>query len=145
MIHNALVTLAITLCGTETAAAESGLLFQISEDDPSQNSDVVNSVAFSRNGQAVAAAYGRFIGLLQESRPGQAILWDAEKGTRRLMLRGYVDGVSSVAFSPDGKCVAASGYVGDIKPWHPQNGKLTREIAAPGIVSSVAFSPDGRR
>lgn len=144
MVYCVLVTFTISLCWTDTAAAEDGLLFRIAEDDPNQNSDVVSFVAFAGDGRTVAAAYGRFVGLLQDSRPGQAILWDAKDGTRRFTLHGYADGVSSVAFSPDGKCVAASGYVGDIKLWQVQNGKRVREIVAPGIVSSVAFSPNGR-
>ena len=70
------------------------------------NSDVVSSVAYSPDGQTIAASYGRYIGLLQKSRPGQAILWDARTGKRRFTLSGYSDGVSSVVFSPDGRLVA---------------------------------------
>ena len=135
--------LMVLLLWTAAAAAGDATLFRISKDDWNENSDIVSCVAWSPDGETIAASYGRFVGLLQESRPGQAILWDARTGNRRLALTGYTDGVSSVAFSPDGKTVAASGYVGELKLWDTRNGKLLRLIRAPGIIRSVAFSPEG--
>ena len=93
----------------KTAVAEERITFRIPADDPNENSAVVRSVAFSSDGTLLAATYGRFIGLLQEPRPGQAIVWDAHAGVRRATLLGHKDGVSSVAFSPEGKILATGG------------------------------------
>jgi len=61
-------------------------------------------------------------------------------------LTGYTDGVSSVAFSPDGKTLASGSYDNTIRLWDVATG---RPIGSPltghtGQVLSVAFSPDGK-
>lgn len=53
--------------------------------------------------------------------------------------------VWSVAFSPDGKTLAASGSRGPIKLWDVKTGKEKATLTGHrNIVSSVAFSPDGK-
>ena len=73
-------------------------------------------------------------------------VWDADKGTETLTLKGHTGEVSSVAFSPDGKRIV-SGSAGQHgeglgcrqghRNAHPQG--------AHRPVTSVAFSPDGKR
>ncbi|NUQ64750.1 MAG: WD40 repeat domain-containing protein [Pirellulales bacterium] len=123
------------------------VVLRIPEDDPNENSDIVRSVAFSPDGQVVAAGYGRFIGLLQAPQPGQAILWDSRTGKRLASLLGYRDGVSSVVFSPDGKLLATAGFAGDIKIWDPHTRKVIRDlrIGRDRVVLAVTFSSDGTR
>jgi WD40 repeat protein len=70
----------------------------------------VTSVAFSPDGKAVAAGFNVAVG---DRVVGRVVLWDAASRKRLLeeplaVEEGYVD---SVAFSPDGKTVAA-GYGG---------------------------------
>src|SRR5262249_35318850 len=60
-----------------------------------------------------------------------------------LTLKGHTGGVSSVAYSPDGKRLASASDDKTGKVWDAQTGKelLTHQ----GLGYSVAFSPDGKR
>lgn len=130
---------------TGTAAAQQ-IRFRLPGDDPNTNSDVIRSAAYSPDGMLLAVGYGRFVGLLQESRPGQAILWEARTGKRSASVAGKADGVCSVAFSPDGKILAVAEYPGIIRLCDVPSGRVERTIKAPAWTpGSIAFSPDGKR
>ena len=56
-------------------------------------------------------------------------VWDADKGTETLSLKGHTHMVSSVAFSPDGKrIVSGSDWDNTVKVWDADKGT---EIALP--------------
>jgi WD40 repeat protein len=42
-------------------------------------------------------------------------VWDAQTGQEVLALKGHTRGVSSVAFSPDGKRIASASGGGEVK------------------------------
>jgi WD40 repeat protein len=93
----------------------------------------------------LAVGYGRFVGLLQEGRPGQAVLWDTRTGKRMAGVTGKADGVCSVAFSPDGKILAVAEYPGIIRLCDAPTGRVGLTIQAPALTTgSIAFSPDGK-
>jgi WD40 repeat protein len=81
-------------------------------------------------------------------------MWDAEsckelfrfgRGLRRF---GKTPGVLySVAFSPDGKTLAACGSSDTISLWDPKTGQPKGQLVAEGAgwMSSLAFSPDGKK
>ena len=98
----------------------------------------VNSVAFSPEGRALAAAGG------EPGRPGGVILWDVDTRTPRVVLRGHTQEVSSVLFSADGGTLATASPDGTVRLWDPDTA-AARSALAPGIgaLRAVAFSPDG--
>ena len=114
--------------------------------------------SFSPDGKRLALAK-HF--LLPESPPrtdGTISVWDTVTGEESLTLKGNTGGeVASVAFSPDGKRIAAAiitvrmGHPpqtspGEVKVWDATTGQELTPLKDPtGTVQSVAFSPDGKR
>jgi WD40 repeat protein len=117
--------------------------------------DFVSALAFSRSGTTLATG----------SWDGAVTLWDAKTGTRLRDMNsvgndsagGHEGGgqeatttsVNSLAFSPDGRTIAAGAKEGGawrLRTWNAQSGELlvNSGVASPGN-TSVAFSPDGTR
>jgi WD40 repeat protein len=113
----------------------------------------ITSVAFSPDGRTLAAGHHRF---RIDGGGSGVVLWDMS--TRKRLAEEPLpvkEGkVSSIAFSPDGKTLAAGYYrfgVGDSKfgvvLWDMSTRKRLAEEPLPvkeGQVSSIAFSPDGK-
>jgi WD40 repeat protein len=74
-------------------------------------------------------------------------LWDVASGKALRTLAKQASGVSTVAFSPNGKILASnSGELGaQVKLWDSASGKALRTMPSQTLeVKSVAFSPDGK-
>ena len=49
-------------------------------------------------------------------------LWDVDAGKERAILRGHTEGVTCVAFAPDGKALASNAFDGTIRVWDSGTG-----------------------
>jgi WD40 repeat protein/serine/threonine protein kinase len=84
---------------------------------------------------------------------GEVKLWDATHLQLLRILKGRGSEVWSVAFSPDGRRLAAGGVVweegersGEVTIWDPDNGQVIQTLLGHAdLVFSVVFSPDSTR
>src|SRR5215469_4338318 len=65
---------------------------------------------------------------------------DAQERPRVLRL----DGVFSVALSPDGKTALSGGGDETLRLWNLTSGREIRKFQGSGVVYSVAIAPDGK-
>jgi WD40 repeat protein len=100
----------------------------------------VNAVAVNRSGTLLAVAAR-----------SRVVLYGMRSGRVERVLEANAGQVQTVAFSPDGRMLAA-GTVGDsnyppaVPIWDTTSGRLLKLIGAPNAVTAinaVAFSPDG--
>jgi WD40 repeat protein len=107
---------------------------------------VVRALAVSTDGKVVASAGD-----------GAVQLWDAGTGKVGRKLSGPTDWVLALAFSPDGKQLAAGGQDGRLWLWDVSTGAKRFDVLAQApvppkapappvnVVSALAFSPDGKQ
>ncbi|MCI0465046.1 MAG: WD40 repeat domain-containing protein [Gemmataceae bacterium] len=108
------------------------------------HTDMVYAVAFSPDGKTLASA----------SRDETVKLWHVATGKERATFQAHTEAdkesrepvysVMSVAFSPDGKTLAAASYDLTVKVWDVATGKRATFQGHTQAVYSVAFSPDGK-
>ena len=112
----------------------------------------VYSVAFSPDGRLLATGAGPpEYARVRPKTPGALKIWDARTGKLRLDLTGQTLAISSLAFSPDGRHLAAAevdvrgSWSGPLRVWNVATGEPVVTIAPPRAYVEVLFSPDGRR
>jgi hypothetical protein len=104
-----------------------------------QIGDLVRAVAFRNNGQWLAVAEGTPYG------PGDVKVFDVNSGQPALVFPEPKDAVFAIAFSPDGKLLAAGGADNVARVWDVDEKKLAAELKGhSNWISSVSFSADGK-
>jgi WD40 repeat protein len=97
-----------------------------------------NSVAFAANGKLAAIGRG----------DGSIVCWNCQSESPLRILSGNVGSpVHSLAFSPDGRTIAAGGNSGVVKLWHVGTGQEAATLASEGAIGHqliVRFSHDGQ-
>jgi RNA polymerase sigma factor (sigma-70 family) len=101
--------------------------------------DAIVAAAFSPNGRVLASA----------DETGTIRMWEVASSALLRELKGHKEqGVSTLAFTPDGKWLySASGSRGDgtVRLWDVVSGAQVRQLRLQqGGVGSLALSPDGR-
>lgn len=106
----------------------------------SGSEEKVESVKFSPDGQTLAVSVGY--------NNSSITLCNVGSGKPTQTLFGRVNGVSSIAISPDGKIIASIStfYHSDttIKLWNSQDGKLIRCLGNHHNIVAIVFSSDGK-
>jgi WD40 repeat protein len=75
-----------------------------------------------------------------------AQVWDADSGKPLAVLRGHMDRVASVAFSPDSHRIVTTSWDRTVRLWDADSGKQLAVVPAGRSWPTTAFfSPDGRR
>jgi WD40 repeat protein len=73
-------------------------------------------------------------------------IWDGLTGALIAVLKGHLNVVLTVAFSPDGSRLASGSYDNTVAIWDGLTGALIAVLKGhSGPVQTVAFSPDGSR
>ena len=102
-----------------------------------QHDKWVQAVAFSHDGQRLAAGDG------SDEGPGTVKVWDVQRRQVITTLNGDPKNIKTVAFSPDDRYLASSGWDGQLKVWNVSDWTLFRTIPHTGYYD-IAFSPDAK-
>jgi WD40 repeat protein len=83
--------------------------------------------------------------LVTADRAGVVSVWTLISPQEHWALKGRSgNGVDYVAFSPDGRRLAAGELGGTVRIWEPETGRLLLDLGlSQGVLSGLAFSPDG--
>jgi WD40 repeat protein len=115
----------------------------------------VRCVAFSPDAKRVASGGGVAdrddaprdpVRMVEKVSGGEVKLWDAETGKELRAVKAYRDYVTGIAFSPDGKRLAAGSTDESVRVWDPETGDELLALDGPhGEVNGIAYAPDGKQ
>lgn len=103
-----------------------------------------NSIAFSPDGKTLASGYIDN-SLTSVNLNNTFKLWEIATGKEIRTFTGNQKSINKVAFSPDGKTVAAGNWDSTIKLLDVENRKELKTLSKhSSMIESITFSPDGR-
>jgi uncharacterized delta-60 repeat protein len=103
------------------------------------------SISTSRNSKQMTAVLLAVQSMkLLPTTEGAQILLNHNVAAPSLAQMTHDDGVTSVAFSPDGRYVVSGSYDATARIWEVDTGKEIASMTHDDGVTSVAFSPDGK-
>lgn len=122
-----------------------------------ETANPVTAVRFAPDGETVAIGVWRFTGFTAGNNQSEVELWEPETGRLRAKLAGANSDILAIAFSRDGRFLAAGGKVtsgppvtarhisGEVILWDVGTGKMLWQQTRghTDSVQAVAFSPDG--
>jgi WD40 repeat protein len=98
--------------------------------------DFNRDICFSHDGKRIAMA----------SSDSTVRVWDLEKGSQALTMRGHTNPVYGVSYSPDGSKIASAGDDETARVWDAESGAFLFTLAGhTEAVFRTAFNPDGTR
>ena len=88
---------------------------------------------------------GKLLATVSPGEADQIMLWDIDSGDDRI-LPGYSDGVTGIAFSPNGQILASANRRGQIRLWDVATGKVrvTLGDVTAEAVEDIVFGANGR-
>jgi WD40 repeat protein len=117
----------------------------------------LNDVAVAPKSPLLAVAVGGDHDQIWDNpRQGEVVLWNFLNGEEQLRFHSTNVAFSALAFSPDGRFLAAAGgsyagvkagrevYRGEVRSWEVATGRLVFETDAPTSLLCIAFSPEAR-
>lgn len=108
--------------------------------------NIMSAAAFSPDGKHLAVGRGGEL----DGTNGKVFLLDPQTGKKvRELTPGHLNGLTDIAFHPDGKHVFSVGRDTVVKIWKLEDGKLVRDLGTPrggqfkDWLHSISISPDG--